>query len=175
MLATATTRLNAARPADHELLSNLLELYIHDLSAAFPHVRLGADGRFGYPGLASYWAEPERRVAFIIEESGQTAGFILATRGSPALTDPDVYDVAELFVLRAHRRSGVGRRAASLLWKHLPGRWVVRVAAANPSALEFWSRAIRDFAGDHVKRWTRTGSPSSWHVFELDSTASRAM
>lgn len=173
MLATATTRLTAARPADHELLSNLLELYIHDLSAAFPHVRLGADGRFGYPGLASYWAEPERRFAFIIEESGQTAGFILATRGSPALTDPDVYDVAEFFVLRAHRRSGVGLRAASLLWSQLPGRWVVRVSAANPGALDFWSRAIGDFAGGQVECWTRAASPSPWHVFVLDSTAPR--
>ena len=106
-----TTHLSAAKAADHALLSNLLELYIHDLSAIFPHVSLGADGRFGYPGLAAYWAEPDRRFAFIIEESGKTAGFVLVTRGSPAVTDPDVYDIAEFFVLRAHRRAGVGRRA----------------------------------------------------------------
>ena len=173
MLAPGTTRLSAARPADHLLLSNLLELYIHDLSASFPHVRLGADGRFGYPGLASYWAEPERRFAFLIEDGGQTAGFVLATRGSPAVPDPDVYDVAEFFVLRQHRRTGVGRRAAALLWERLPGRWVVRVTAANSGALDFWSRAVSDFAGNDVERSTRSGSPSPWHVFELDSAARR--
>ena len=170
-MTSETTRLSAAGPADHALLSNLLELYIHDLSAAFPHVKLGPDGRFGYPGLASYWAEPDRRFAYVIEESGQTAGFVLATRGSPALPDPDVYDIAEFFVLRQHRRSGVGRRAAPLLWKELPGRWVVRVSDANPDALEFWSRVVGDFAGDEVRRSTRPGSPSAWHVFELDSRA----
>jgi predicted acetyltransferase len=171
MLASGTTRLSPAGPADHVLLANLLELYIHDLSAAFPHVQLGADGRFGYPGLASYWAEPERRFAFIIEESGQTAGFVLATRGSPALTDPEVYDIAELFVLRRYRRAGVGRRAAPLLWKQLPGRWVVRVSEANPGALDFWSRVTTEFAGGAVKRSTRPGSHGPWHVFELDSGA----
>jgi predicted acetyltransferase len=172
-MAPPTTRLSAARPADHALLSNLLELYIHDLSAIFPHVRLGADGRFGYPGLASYWAEPERRFAFVIEEDGQTAGFVLATRGSPAVTDPDVYDVAEFFVLRRYRGSGVGRRAASLLWAQLPGRWVVRVSAANAPALGFWSRVVSELSGGEVTRSTRPGSPSPWHVFELDSAAPR--
>jgi hypothetical protein len=40
--------LDAATEADAELLSNLLELYIHDLSGVFPSVELGANGRFGY-------------------------------------------------------------------------------------------------------------------------------
>ena len=28
---------------------------------------MGADGRFGYPRLALYWSEPERRFAFLIK------------------------------------------------------------------------------------------------------------
>src|SRR6187399_3096442 len=39
--------LHALGASDLELLSNLMELYIHDLSAAFPNVTLGPDGRFG--------------------------------------------------------------------------------------------------------------------------------
>jgi hypothetical protein len=31
--------------ADGDLLGNLLESYIHDLSGIFPDVKLGADGR----------------------------------------------------------------------------------------------------------------------------------
>src|SRR3954468_4234570 len=41
--------LQLATLADQPLLANLLELYVHDLSAAFPNVEMGADGRFGYP------------------------------------------------------------------------------------------------------------------------------
>src|SRR3954451_14348288 len=118
--------LEAATQADLPLLSNLLELYIHDLSAAFPHVELGPDGRFGYPPLERYQAEPGRRFSFLIRCGGRVAGFALVTRGSPATDDPEVFDVAEFFVIRSHRRSGVGRRAAILLLDRLPGRWIVR-------------------------------------------------
>jgi len=39
--------LDQASEGDSVLLSNLLELYIHDMSEVFPHVQLGPDGRFG--------------------------------------------------------------------------------------------------------------------------------
>jgi hypothetical protein len=42
--------LRLATPADAPLLSNLLELYAHDLSGIFP-IELGTDGRFEYEKL----------------------------------------------------------------------------------------------------------------------------
>ncbi len=89
--------LDAAAPSEAPILANLLELYIHELSAVFLNVELGADGRFGYPKLPLYWSEPERRFAFLIRVDGHLAGFALATRGSPVVEDPDVFDVAEFF------------------------------------------------------------------------------
>ena len=53
--------LAVALSSDAALLANLLELYVHDLSEAFPLIELGADGRFGYDPLPRYWSEPERR------------------------------------------------------------------------------------------------------------------
>jgi predicted acetyltransferase len=161
--------LETATAADLPLLSNLLELYIHDLSAAFPGVELGPDGRFGYPQLGRYWAEPERRFPFLIRCGGRVAGFALVTRGSPATEDPEVFDVAELFVLRSYRRSGVGRRAAFLLWSRLPGRWIVRVSEGNPGAIPFWSGVIAEFARGAVTESTRPGSPHPWRVFSFTS------
>lgn len=58
--------LDAAAPNDATLFGNLMELYIHDLSAVFPDVMLGPDGRFGYPKLPLYWSEPDRRFPFLI-------------------------------------------------------------------------------------------------------------
>ena len=81
MTPALTVSLDAATAADDTLLANLLELYIHDLSAAFPDVALGPDGRFGYPPLPLYWSEPDRRFAYLIRVDGRTAGFVLATRG----------------------------------------------------------------------------------------------
>ena len=138
--------LDAARIDDAPLLANLLELYLHDLSEIFP-INPGADGRFGYERLPLYWSEPTRRFAYLIRSREEVAGFALVTRGSPATDDPENLDVAEFFVLRSNRRSGIGRRAAFLLWDRLPGRWVVRVSEKNRGGIPFWESAIREYTG----------------------------
>ena len=163
--------LETATPADLPLLSNLLELYIHDLSAAFPHVELGPDGRFGYPQLERYPAEPDHRFSFLIRCGGRVAGFALVTRGSPATEDPEVFDVAEFFVIRSQRRHGVGRRAAILLWKRLPGRWIVRVSEGTPGALPFWTGVIAEVTQGACTEATRPGSPHAWRVFSFTAPA----
>ena len=143
--------LQRATPDMAPVLGNLLELYVHDLSDVFP-IELGPEGRFGYDKLPLYWAEPAVRHAFLIKHGGHLAGFAFATRGSPASENPEDLDVAEFFVLRGHRRSGVGRRAAMALWDAVPGHWVVRVSEANRAGLPFWSDVIRSV---HVWRFRR--------------------
>ncbi len=152
------------------LLSNLLELYVHDLSEIFP-VQLGSEGRYGYERLPLYWSEPETRHAFLIRCDGKIAGFTFATRGSPATDDPSDLDVAEFFVLRSHRRLGVGREAAFALWRALPGRWVVRVSEANRGGVPFWSDVVRDFSGGAFTESARPGKPHRWRVFQFESGA----
>ena len=161
--------LELATAADAELLANLLELYSHDLSAVFPDIELGADGRFGYSALALYWSQPERRFPFFIKCGGRVAGFVLVTRGSPASDNPNVLDVSEFFVLRRFRRSGVGRRAAVLLWDRLPGTWIVRVFEGNPGAVSFWSRVIEAFTGKAATVLKHLGYPPTWRVFSFEN------
>jgi predicted acetyltransferase len=157
--------LDPATPSDRTLLDNLLELYIHDLSAIFPHVELGPEGRFGYHRLPLYWTEPERRCPFLIRSAGRVAGFVLVERTSRAGSDPDEHDVAEFFVLQRYRRSGVGRRAAFLLWNRLPGQWTVRVIEENHPALAFWSAAIAAFANGAASESTVVRGARRWRIF----------
>jgi predicted acetyltransferase len=167
---------SALQPAlAHEapLLANLFELYAHDLSAAF-ELDIGADGRFGYPKLASYWREPDRHFPFLIRVGTELAGFVLATRGSPATTDPDDLDVAELFVLRRHRRAGVGAAVARALWDRLPGHWIVRVAERNAGALPFWTRVVTDHTRGRFTRALATVGGKPWTVFAFDAPGARA-
>lgn len=155
--------------ADATLLGNLMELYVHDLSAMFPHVKLGPDGRFGYPELPSYLAGSNDRHALLIRHQGSTAGFALARRGSPASDDPNVLDIAEFFVLRQFRGRGVGYAAAALLWNRLTGSWTVRASAKNPEAVKFWRRAVAEYTrGQLIERQRAEGS-SSWVVLFFDS------
>jgi len=131
------------------------------------------DGRFGYGRLPLYWSEPARRFPFLIRCDARVVGFALATRGSPASDDPDDLDVAEFFVLRRYRRSGVGRRAAFLLWDRLPGHWIVRVSEGNRSGLPFWAGIIGEYTGGAMSTSARAGSPHPWRVFSFDSAAAR--
>ncbi len=161
--------LDIAKPSEAVLLSNLLELYIYDLSEVFPTVELGADGRFGYEKLPLYWSETGDRFPFLIRLDAQVVGFVLAARGSPATDDPEVFDIAEFFVIRRHRRCGVGRRAAFLLWNRVPGRWIVRVSGGNLRAFRFWAGAIAEYTNGAAKQFTRPGDPNAWQVFSFES------
>jgi predicted acetyltransferase len=154
------------------VLSNLLELYVHDLSATFG-LDVGADGRFGYPKLPLYWSEPERRLPFLIHCGDKLAGFALITRGSPVSDNPNDLDIAEFFVLRRYRRANVGKQAAFLLWNYLPGHWFVRVSEGNPIGCDFWTAAITEYTGGESLQSARPGNPHAWRVFSFDSTKPR--
>ncbi|HEX4954229.1 MAG TPA: GNAT family N-acetyltransferase [Thermoanaerobaculia bacterium] len=173
MVAPQQVTLEAATPATAPLLSNLLQLYLHDLSEIFP-IEIGEDGRFAYDRLPLYWSEPATYFAFLIRAEGRVASFALVTRGSPATADPEDPDVAEFFVLRSHRRSGVGRRAAFLLWDLLPGRWVVRVAEANRAGLPFWEKVVREYTQGAFSTTEHRGKLHTFRVFSFRSAAVKA-
>jgi predicted acetyltransferase len=159
-----------ATARDEGVLAQLLELYAHDLSDVF-QMEVDDSGRYGYERLKSYFSEPDTRHAFLVRDQGHYAGFALATRGSPASEDAEVYDVAEFFILRRHRRSGLGRRVAFRLFDALPGRWFVRVSSDNAAALAFWSRVIEEYARGAELSASRPGRLSSWQVYEFDTRA----
>jgi predicted acetyltransferase len=160
--------LDVAGPNDVAVLSNLLELYLHDLSAAFG-LELRADGRFGYEYLSRYWSEPGRRSPFLIRRGGRVVGFALIMRDSPACSNPEDFEVTEFFVLRRHRRSGVARQAAFILWNRFVAHWMVRVSEGNEDGLRFWGKVIPEYTGGLQKEATRPGRPSAWRVYTFDS------
>lgn len=168
MSTASCVTLERATPADHGLLSNLLELYLHDLSEVFP-IKVGADGRFGYDHLSQYWTDPDNRAAFLIRVGDELAGFCMMTRGSPASDDPNALDVAEFFVLRGHRRGKVGQQAAFRLWDTHPGRWVVRVSEFNRTGLPFWRRIIYDYTHEPIEEGEFQGSLSRCKVYIFHS------
>jgi predicted acetyltransferase len=165
--------LHVATASDASLLGNLLELYIHDLSEIFP-VEMNAEGRFGYPDLPRYWSEAGNRHAFLIRSGARLAGFALVTRGSPATASSEDLDLAEFFVLRAHRRTGVGRRAANALWDRLPGQWIVRVSESHSAGLVFWERVIKKYTHGTFSTGAHRGRHHLFKVFSFRSGTANA-
>ena len=129
----------ARRPA----FDAMFQLYIHDFSefwAGQDRGELPESGRFDtYSELDLYWTEPDRS-AWFIRADGHLAGFALLNRHSHSGLPAD-HDVAEFFVVRKHRRSGVGIEAARKLISARPGQWEIAVVRANVGALDFWRHA----------------------------------
>lgn len=152
---------------EQPILANLLELYVHDFSE-FHYVEVGADGRFGYEPLPLYWQEADRH-PFLIHADGKLAGFALVKKGPEISGEESVWDMAEFFVLRRHRRHGVGSTAAHAVWRQFPGRWQVRVIVTNQQALPFWQRAVSEFVGAIARPKTLEKNGQTWYVFSFES------
>lgn len=133
----------AAHRTDEPTLANLLALYLYDFSEIV-EIEMNEDGSFEYDGLSEYWEDPGRR-AFLIRADGELAGFVLVDTGSKIAQDPGVLDVAQFFVLRAHRRSGIGLHAAHEVFQRFAGVWEVRVLEQNRPAQPFWERVVTSF------------------------------
>ena len=119
--------------SDKDVLRRLLEFYVYDYSE-YMGWDVDAHGVFGYRYVDHYWTEADRH-PFFIRVDGHLAGFGLVRSGPP-------HDMAEFFVMRKYRRSGLGRRAASDVLARFPGSWTVRQRLSNPDATAFWRVAI---------------------------------
>ena len=160
---SARFQLIHAGPEHQALLANLLELYIHDFTEFVPK-DVSEDGRFGYNHLPLYWSDPLRR-PYLARLDGSWAGFALVQK----LADPDVWDMAEFFVLRRYRRTGLGTEFALRLWQTCPGPWQVRVRAANPPAIAFWKACIENLTRTPSQSTTVELDNVPWHIFHFDS------
>ena len=144
------------------ILENLIELYAHDFSEFHP-LEIGEDGRFGYRSLPLYWSEAGRH-PFLLRVNEKLAGLVLVKRGEDA-----VWDMAEFFVMRAYRRSGIGTQAAHEVWRKFPGPWQVRVMEANVSGRRFWTEAIASFTGSIIQPVSLEHNGVSWWLFSFES------
>ena len=156
-----------ATPEQEPILANLLELYAHDFSE-FIDLRLGPDGRFGYPWLPLYLSE-ETRYPFLVKVDGELAGLVFVVRGSRITRDPKIWDMAEFFIVRRYRRRGVGAAVARKVWERFPGLWEVRVVEGNEPAYAFWRAATRAFTNSAVQEHSTIIEGKRWSVFSFVS------
>ena len=135
-----------AGPAERDIVRNLLQLYLYDMSEFEPR-DLDERGVFSYRYFDAYWAEPDRRV-LLVRLGGRPAGFAMLNEHSvlsPARSG--VRTVADFFIVRGLRRFGLGTALALETFRRFPGRWEVRERATNLPAIEFWRGVIGEYTG----------------------------
>jgi predicted acetyltransferase len=135
-------RVDVAAPGSRPCIEALMQLYVYDFSEIMP-LDVDEDGHFSPPSLDAYWSEPGHG-AFLIRADDQLAGFALLEPRS-RITDAPVNDMAQFFVMRRYRKSGVGQAAATTLFDRFLGPWEVRQAPVNLAATAFWRRVIERY------------------------------
>jgi predicted acetyltransferase len=133
------------------VLENLGHLYRYDLSGAY-RLLPNPDGTFNNRRLDLFLAgtDPAHR-AWLITAAGSVCGFVMTTP-----TVDDGTSISDFFIVRAVRRSGVGREAARQVIAMFPGQWSIAFQSYNPGAQRFWSQVASDAVAD---KWSMRDDP----------------
>lgn len=150
---------------DDPILVNLLEFYLHDLAEWFKFDQ-HPSGKYTQ-STDQYWADGHS--VYLLYAKSIPIGFGLV---GPAyeFNQGDGMDMDEFFVVRRHRRTGVGADFATDLWNRYRGPWLVRVFQSNTPALLFWRKTISDFTNSRYEEETVEKNDSPWSYFSFDST-----
>ena len=104
---------------------------------------LGADNPREEEIFANWFANDQSHPLLILKGL-EPVGFALVTRPRiPAAGQTSAnYNMSEFFVRKPHRRLGVGRDAATLIFDRFAGEWEIVEYLRNPGAVTFWRRVL---------------------------------
>lgn len=138
-----TVVVKEALAEDKPILERLMQLYLYDFSE-IEGCDLNRKGLFEYKYLDSYWTQLGR-FPFVTYVDDRIAGFVLVNSHSYLPRKGEVKSIAEFFIMRKYRRSGIGRMAAFRIFDRFPGKWEVQETKRNLAAQRFWRRIIDEY------------------------------
>jgi predicted acetyltransferase len=105
------------------------------------------------------WFANDQSHPLMILKGPDPVGFALVTRPRiPAAGQPSAnYHMSEFFVRQAHRRVGIGRNAATLIFDRFAGEWEIVEYLRNPGAVTFWRRVLAGYVGERFTEHSRHG------------------
>jgi predicted acetyltransferase len=101
------------------------------------------------------WFSNDQSHPLVILQGAKSVGFALVTRPriAPAGERSADFVMSEFFVREPHRRAGVGRDAATLIFDRFAGEWEILEYTRNPGAVAFWRRVISAYSrGSYTER-----------------------
>jgi len=137
-----------AKIEQQPVIKQLLELYTYEMTD-LADFDIHDNGYFGYDDLPLYWQD-HNKYPYLVWVKKNLAGFVLIQKGSPVENDPEVWDVAEFFIMRKFRNHDVGQFVAQQIWREFNGRWQVRVWDNNKIAHAFWETVIGRFSNKPI-------------------------
>jgi predicted acetyltransferase len=137
-----------ASTADREWLTNVYPFYLHDLSEFDEHYYTLNERGSWEPDHLPSWLQDDSDHPLVIRLPETRVGFALVNETPSVHVRPGCrFRLSEFFILKRHRRTGIGRRAAQALFARFPGRWQLSILARNAPAIAFWRGVLGPAAG----------------------------
>lgn len=160
--------LNLVTGEEVQILQNLLQLYLHEISRFAP-IEISEDGTFDSSGMTSRLLTPEVD-AYLVRIKGRLAGFAIV---KPTFQAGEIVarSLTDLFLLETYRGFGIGEEVARMVFDESPGLWHLEIYGQHEEAAKFWAKVIYRYTGDDFRHLSRKGNRSE--IFEFRSPAAR--
>src|SRR2546428_4538161 len=156
--------LRQAREHEVPVLRRLMQLYLYDF-AAIDDWAIGDDGLYGNAAtIESFWNDP-KMTSFFVRVDSVLAGFVLVREGA-YFAGGGTRDISEFFILRRHRRRGVGTETARRVFDKFRGKWEVTQLTSNVEAQAFWRRGSGSYPGGRYRRQPRPAGQGVMQRFD---------
>ncbi len=118
----------------------------------FVDLDVEGDGLFSaYKNLDDYWTD-ENKFPYIIQQDEKYIGFVLVRWIEE--NKPGHFSIAEFFVMKKYRRTGIGKATANQIFDLHKGTWEVFQKESNKPAQLFWNKVIDAYTkGNFVERF----------------------
>lgn len=135
------------------ILENLLQLYLHNLSLDFPIEFDSNVGKYKYDDINKYF-ESKNNKAFFIYYQNELAGFVLIDLFK------ELNVIQELFILNNYKRRGIGKIAINKVFDQFKGNWEIKTVPCSKSAESFWQNVVSEYTKgnfnlEHVGKYNR--------------------
>jgi len=156
---------------DHPIIQNLGRFYVYDMSE---YVRdddwaIPGDGLYECIDFKKYWLNGTAK-PFLLHYRHELAGFVIIDKnGADADTD---FIMAQFFILRRFKGSGVGKHIAKQCFDSFKGKWEVMVIPNNTGAQQFWTHCIQEYTSGNYTLTLQTVphfQNSLKHIFRFTS------
>jgi len=139
-----TISLEPVKIEEKQILKNLGELYIYELSQHSP-IDVDDLGLYDdFDDLDLYWTE-EGRHPFFIRVDNKLAGFVLVFDGRQIEEIETNYSIDEFFIMYQYKRKGIGKHCARYIFDKFKGKWQIWFHPKNEAAKIFWTNTIAEY------------------------------
>jgi predicted acetyltransferase len=152
---------------DRLIFDRLMQLYVYDFTELIEW-DLNEEGLFEIDLLDSYFVD-DSKIPFLIRVADALAGFALVSDEVVLPENQGGQGIKEFFVVRNHRRHGVGKAVAAQIFSMFRGKWEIRVMRKNTNAEKFWETTIREYTNGKYRKAMRDDALWRGAIFSFEA------